>query len=685
MPESRKFKLVSEDEMRGGAGSTGASAPAPTAEPEKKGYWPPSPLQAAATATRYGPPVVAGLSGVGIPAMGAIAGGSEFAAQKIEEYADTGEVKWTDLNTNLSDVKQSVFAGLGDMVGAKYLGPAGEYIQNRILNTPLSMLKRMFIPAEKSFTAEGAVAGEVLEKLGGRASAVVLTGGKGSEAYFEDMFRAAIFASGKWSKFDTMNEKLVLDTFEGYVNQISKAIPPSMWGEKLTKMMIGTGKEWAIGSPKGELGFARAMRNVFYEAFRETADAEGNRFMAKGMEEFLAKNGNRTEVKAVMAEIGGLLGDTVKKLDPGIEKEMAGMPKSLADLVRKSVGDDPTLGTMSPGDAVELRKLLNAIKKDPNQPAGVKGVANKLLQDYVIPGIDDAIADNPIAKKALAAADKFYQTSADRLETDITKKIYKQMRSAPDALFSYAGKSGTSITGMIGPGKEGMAILNQLEAAFTAGSNTTLTRGMYEMAVLKPIQTAYFRQAADAGGKLQGKKIVELFAEGNEWVEKVYGREAVAEIRKLGITLNLVQNIPKSGSVLMQLKQGGTLMQGLKQLGPAMGVGAGYVAGGLPGAATAATVVLFSPVVLSSWLTNPKTLKMINEGVAAGPTSAKFHKMMGIITGLNAAERVEMQDLANLGERAMDFYTKPFELDALLQPPQEGAGLPSRFQPGQVM
>jgi len=680
--KKRKYKAVA----RGAESTEGAKTTAP-AEEAKSSF---SPLQAAATATRYGPPIAAGMTGLGIPAMGGIAAGSEFAAQKIEEYEETGEVNWTDFNANLTDIGESALAGLGDMVGAKYLGPAGKYFHNKIKNTPLSILKKMFVPAEKSFTAEGAIAGEVLEKLGGRASAVVLTGGKGSEAFFEDMFRAAIFSSGKWGKFDVMNEKLVLDAFEGYVNQISKSIPPSMWGEKLTKMMIGTGKEWAIGSPKGELGYARAMRNTFYEAFRETADAEGDRFMAKGMEEFLAKEGNRTEVKAVMAEIGGLLSQTVKQADASIEAELANMPKSLATLVRKSLGDDPTLGTMSPGDAVELRKLLNGIKKDPSQPAGVKGVANKLLSDYVLPGIDDAIADNPIAKKALAVADKFYQTSADRLETDITKKLYRQMKAAPDAIFSYAGKAGTSVTGTIGPGKDGIAILNQLEAAFTAGSNTTLTRGMYDMAVLKPIQTAYFRQAADAGGKLQGKKIVELFAEGNEWVEKVYGREAVTAIRKLGITLKLMQNIPKSGSVLMQLTQGGTLIQGVKQVpkslaGPAMGAGAGFVAGGAAGAATAATVVLLSPVVITRWLTNPKTLKMITEGVTAGPTSAKFHKMMGIITGLNAAERVEMQDLANLGDRAMDFYTRPFEPEALMQAPPDGAGFPQRFQPGQVM
>ena len=560
MSESRKFKLVSEDEMRG---SAGASAPA-AAEPKKRGY---TPLQAAATATRYVPPIAAGFTGFGIPAMGGIAAGSEFAAQKIEEYDETGEVKWTDFNTNLTDIGESALAGLGDMFGAKYLGPAGKYIHTKIKNTPLAMMRSMFVPAEKAFTAEGAVAGEVLEKLGGKATATVLTGGKGHEAYFENMFRAAVFSSGKWNKFDKMNETLILDAFDKYANQISKAIPPSAWGEKLTKMMIGSGKEWAIGSPKGELGFARAARNVLYDAFGEAADAEGDRFMAKGMEEFLAKEGNRTEVKTVLAEIGGLLSDSVKKLDKGIEKSIAENEPRVQELYRKALGaQDPTMGTMAPKDAVELRKLLNAIKKDPNQPTGVKGVANKLLKDYVLPGIDDAIADNPIARKALDAADAFYGSSADRLETDITKKIYKQMKSAPDAIFSYATKSGERSTGIVGPGKDGVAILDQLEAAFTAATNTTLNREMFDDAVLKPLQTAYFRQAADAGGKLDGSKLVKLFAGGNEWVEKVFGKEASAEILRLSTALKLQQNIPQSGAVAIQLVQGGMMMQGVKQI-----------------------------------------------------------------------------------------------------------------------
>ena len=665
--KKRKYKLVPQKELQGGATST------PPKEAESF-----TPLQAAATAVRYVPSIATGMTPAGrIPFVGrtleaGVAGASEFIAQKIDEYDETGGVQWTDYATNMEDLEEAAKVAGGDLL----LGPLLEGAGKRIINMPLNTFRKLYTPAARAITPEGKITQEVLESLGSTATASMRTAGEGGQAQFEDILRAGFFSASSWQNLDKMNQKLVLDALGTYQDKLAATLPPEEWGERLITMLLNTADEYKRGVPGGELGFIKGVRNTIYTAFRNLTDEAGDRWQKEGVDsmlEFLEANSKRPEYKELMGHIGYHLSETVKRLPDDVEKDILSRPPKLQKLMREQLAaQEPDLGTMAPADVELLRRILNKIPNDPQADESLKAAANKVLKDYVRPGLDDAIAGNPAARKALDFADGFYGDTADRLENDIMKQVYKNLKKAPDAVFQYFGKGGELNLGSIGPGAMGLSTLNALEAAFTTGGKyTTLTREMFEESVLKPMQTAYFRKGVTEG-TLDGAKLLKLFQEDNAFADKLFGEAQAKAIRELATALRVTQNIPKSGSMIMQLTQGGAVVAGAGAMVGAMAGGNSTVTSGT---AASAGLIFISPVMFTKLLTNPKALKTLTKAALDGPQSAAWFRALSTMAAINAGERAELARLTNISERAAAFYSTSSN------PAEQPANLPTPMQP----
>jgi len=270
--------------------STATGAPIPTSEEKIQAG-----KEVVAAGVRYGPPIIAGIASGGSLSAASIAiqaivnSGSEYAARRIERVATDPEME-----THWDDLKAGGIAGLLDAgINALTLGMGKAFH---------AIGRKLFIPSE--IPTEIRIAQDVLGTVEPTAQKdptrrfikwlrsqptkrpFSLTYGqlnaeeKNFVTWLEGAARAGIGSRGVMAKFDTRNEKAVIDLIERYIEERATKLTGPEFGRFARRILgdkdIVPRTHKVTGESLGEMFLpVQAYRKYLYKQFEDTLATSG--------------------------------------------------------------------------------------------------------------------------------------------------------------------------------------------------------------------------------------------------------------------------------------------------------------------------------------------------------------------------------------------------------------------------
>jgi len=557
---------------------------------------------------RYGPAVAAGATGVGAPAMATILGLSEVAAEELDEllngrdYKDFNEFMSQKLDNVTQGVASATLSTMGDKWVVPFVAKGTKHIKDFAKKVAASAGRPALIP--KKIAPEMQVAQRFLRDLSpakGKPFSLSLDQvNRGTQNIIENVgswARSGMFAQKRMRDFDLRNIRAVDGLLERYLNSIKNQMTPKDFGDNL------------YGILTNEINFVGGVRKGLYDAVDNIVEGTGLRTNISTLQDLFNKRG----FEAPATEIRNLLGGLLPKKGNDIPLEWA----------------------------VEIKKRLNALSKGNIEPA-IKNMLNE-AHKAIKPNILKTLDQIPAAKDAYILAESYAGATAERLRNKVMGAMGKKLKDFPSAILN-TFRTATPVK---------MDRLIALENLFTKGDfpgvkgASGLTKEMFEESVLQPIRhsvlsTAFNKETQSFSGKKLANALDRLEP---DFAKKVFGKD-IKILRDAATTLKAIESQVSGEKVIVKLMQAGVIgAAGTAVLSgqPITSIGAGGVA------------LFLIPNAFSRILTQPRLTQLLTSGIAKGPGSVAFERMVTMVAAQNAAANMDLQKMS---VAAQDFYNK---------------------------
>jgi len=590
---------------------------------------------AVAGAARYGIPVAAAALTKNIPITMAAAGVGEYAARTIEgeDTEDPREYAKQRFNDILHGVGAAGLEGLG----LKYISPALTKGINWAHLQGSKLYRSLLLPEKMSPEMETTL--RVLRVLSGGTDDL-LTPSLGAMSrherriisYVEDIARSSLFTGKRWRAFDSKNLGVVEEEAKNLFRWMSEEVDDETFGRFVQMLIQG---------PQGENAYLRSVAKTMYNEAGKRARQLGVTVDMTELFNFTKRHGALDEVKTVLSRIDDEL------LDRGIDpKKAAGWDKIPADL------------------AIEIRRTVNElVNKLGGSSKEGSFIIDKILNPRIRKPLENAFgADDELFYMLKKADDLIGTRNARLVEGKVTKAILNELSETPSGIMAY----------FKGAGVKKIDRLNNLEKMFTqtyvegTGKVTRLGRQLLEDKVYPALRHSILSEAVDEQGNIIGSKLVKLLGrkgygkDGGAFLDKIFsinGKSYVNALREFAVTLDQVskQSVTGESAIWMKLAQGGAMIQaaGLAAGAAAYGAGEALDSNTFKYAGGTIATIFITPSLISRKLTNPQFIRMLTDGLAHGPKSRPFARMIATLTALNAKSITEW---AKMNPNEKEFY-----------------------------
>jgi len=614
--------------------------------PEAGGAIDPVGKQTLATgAARYGLPTATAALTANVPLTMLAAGAGEYVARTIEDRGEESEDPREFARQEFMKALNGAGVAALEGIGLKYLSPALTKGFNWANLQTSKLYRRFLLPDKMSPEMETTL--RVLRFLSPEGEGLLAPSlGQLSRherkaiTYFEDVARSSLFTGKRWRKFDGRNLDVVGEEAKKLFRFIEEEFDDEVTGKMIQTLLYG---------PQGEHAYLRAVSKTMYRQAEDHARKLGITVDMTDLHKFIMRHtqfgpkggisSQLDEVKAVVSRIDDIL------IDRGIDPySAAGWDKIPGDL------------------AIEIRREINQLVNKIPDDAQKVFIRDKMLSPRIRKPLEEAFGADDEAFYMLKKADDLIGTRNARLvEGKLTKAILNELAETPSGIMAY----------FKGGGVKRIDRLNALEEMFTktyvegTGKVTRLGREMLEGKVYPALRHSIISEAVDEQGNLVGSKLVKLLSsksygkDGGAFLNKIFshrGKPYVETLRSFATTLDQVSDASLGGSAIwMKLAQGGALIQTAGMAASAVGMGLGevYDSRAIKTAAGTAGVIFISPSLLSRKLTDPKFIRMLTDGLAHGPKSRPFARIISTIAALNAEALTEW---AKMNPNEKEFY-----------------------------
>lgn len=494
-------------------------------------------------------------------------------------------------------------------------------------NKTAGLGKKLFLPRESMVPEEAKIAQAVVGEFGS-SLAIPQFYPPGSSSFMAEVVEGAVGGGLARERLDLRNAQGVMKLIYNEIAHRQAAMEPSAFGDGLVNSIIGT-----RGSRTGDWGLFYQIKDKLY------SDAEA----------LMQKHNLNTNVYPWLKHVKSRLNnDEIRKIFDGLDiwdqEALKRGYKELRPLLSKGTN------TWIPLEqAIQIKRKLNKAyskSRDESVKNVLKDLNGRLSQE-----IDRHLSSYPDVAAALRTADTFWGEGMKRLNSDFLKSLTKVAQQRPDAVADWFFRRG------------GLTRLKEVERTFLeSGSElglSKLTPELFEESFLKPLRFRYLQGALDQRGRFVGSALEDMFGPKNaEVTNYLFGEDIRKRLFDLGTTLKWVESGRKSANVAIKLIQGGYIVR----LGLVAAAGAhSYGEGGfdVKRFTKEGAVVFLSPIALSKVILNPKFLRLLTDGIKAGPGTVEFEKAMTKLAATKISERVEYNKMKELGKDVVDFFSQP--------------------------
>ncbi len=417
----------------------------------------------AATAVRYAPTLIAGAinPSLAIPTLirqAALAGGSEFAARRIEAAESDPELDtlWNDLKaggaTGVLDLGVNLaFKGMGKAfrkIGEKILMPSEMPLEVRIETAQQILGELPSAPIKKS--------GKLRRFMGfakNRPFSLTLGQINAEEQRFigwlEGIARAGVISRGVMSRFDLRNEKALIAQIEKYVkSRATETTGPGF--ARFAKRIIGDLKQ-----PRKDVGEmflpVEAYRKYLYTQFEGAlvdsgAVVDGTMLRRFILDNEAAEKGLTTQVYAAMRAEG---------LVPPL-KTPSKVRRSVTTTQTKKVGEESieTMQDITRTDLETGKEARRHFAETGEKASATKGTTQTVRESEVVEGLTETELAQDWANRPVSDVDKIIKIINAHWEDDVTKgklakrinRVLSKMKERIEPRFEKAmGKEATEL------------------------------------------------------------------------------------------------------------------------------------------------------------------------------------------------------------------------------------------------
>lgn len=551
---------------------------------------------------RYGGPIAGGLLfPASITAQAGTTAISEFTARQIERAGSDPELQsiWADLQAGgLAGGVDLGFSLLFKGIGAGVRKLGQRLFLPKELPPAIEMAQETLSGASRTKTKTALLSRWQKWIGGGKSRPFSLTFGQlnaeeqGFISWLEGVSRSSLGGRGMMQRFDLRNEKVVTKLFDDYT---------AMRMTQMTDPEIGVFVERVLGSKSPGEAFkpVEAFRKYLYKQFddglaRTSTTIDGTKlrdFIVDRQDELVSKTYRGLRAEGVLPNLtDDTAWSTLSAAD--VDKTIRGINSGWRD---GADTDNKILSYMRRRIEPEFEELVNSVPglNDIWQTAKkYKALENENFQNKLILSLRKKLTDTPSAvANMLDAATGDPATTYDKL-----------MRVKDTLYFSAAAPSSPEIPG--------------------GGLGTRAVEKMWDKSIIRPLRYRFISHALDDGILNPTKllnQIEKIESTTPELLTELFGGSSQIEyIKRLANTLNIV-NQKGERNIFIQLKQAGAI----GTVGAAAGAGVAAYTDDNPaiGAVKGATFVLVSPIALSYVLNRPTLVRMLTDGLEAGPKS----------------------------------------------------------------
>lgn len=597
-------------------------------------------------ATRFGPPTLTALSGAGIFAEAPIVAGSEFAARRLEDYFRDPDT-FDSLEKTGEQLKQGAFAGALDTVTfgiTKGFSNLFRRIGRKALLPP-DITPGRGIPG--GIPKDVRTAMRTLDVLtpAGAAKPLTPTFGQLNRAEknivvgAESATRAAMFGKKLFARFDERNVVAVRKAMEDYVRVETKDQSTKQTVDFLERLLNGTQRGKISDATANAIRPVRALSSVKYDLVDELA---ANVPLIDGLpiQRFVKSRTNSIPARQAFERIS-------KKVIPEVEGSVKILP-ALDDAQAWSVmtwqevdGALRHINSVLPKMSRAERQFVQPVKE--RLTAALKGSFSGT------PGLVNAYED----------ALSFYSQAADRiLDNAVIEAVRKKIANSPGTVVGFFTKNANRLNN-----------LQQLKKAlsFSAGIEGGVPRfnEWWGENFIRPIRHHLITQTRKEGSDVidadKFARMLDKLSDNGispENISEVFGDVSGKQLLDFATTLKVIESRAGFEDVVwIKLLQGGAILGGIT----AATFSDDPTVTGL-GAGTAAIFML--PTILAAFQTRPRLVKMLTDGLSAGPKSAAFARLVRTVAVMTTAEKVE---ISKLSPAAVDFYTRFTSPDDIIE------------------
>jgi hypothetical protein len=651
-------------EQQGGEAGFPEGAPVtPLTSGERKG---------AAAIPRYGIPAAVALGTQNPILVGMADAAGEYAAQTIERKPYEEDMDAHEFaRMEMEKLGISGLSGAFGFGGQKYLAPALTKGFNWGSLQTSKLYRKHLMPDKMSPSMETTM--RVLRALSGEGDDMLapsfghLTAREGKMiAQIEQVSRSSLFSGRRWAKFTGKN----LDAVSGEVEKLFRAGAEEMDDEAFAYML----RRFITDPNTGEKPFSNLVQDALYDEARRIGREFGIGGDFGGLYDFMMANANVDEVRKIVRTLRG--NQLVER--SGLQLPSATLLESATDAERAAFRE---AWQQIPADVmIEIRREVNSIANATRNSADKRYIINNFLDRRIRPIMDEAFGASDDALQMLKAADDLKGVAAARFESAGMKGALKSLADHPTYVRSYFTEGGV----------RRLDRLNDLEKMFKEtyvegiGPVQRVAKDLFETRILPPLRFAVLADAIDQDtGLFVGEKLLAALGrkgygkDGGAFLRKLFGSDEIVDtLRDFATALKTVEQGEVGTKVWLQLAQGGAILQAIGGVTGVVGLGGGeaFDSNVMRRVGTAGIVLFITPNLLARKLTDPKFLRMIMDGVAHGPETRPFARML-VALGTNMADDAAQR--ASMTPIDQSFYSTTKGKGLLGQPQQE-----SEWRPG---
>lgn len=359
-----------------------------------------------------------------------------------------------------------------------------------------------------------------------------------------------------------------------------------------------------------------------------------------------------------------------KRADNEIVKETT--KETLSDSTKLSEQDLSALwANLPPADVDKIIKGINSFWSDAFTPEARN--ANKILgkmRQQIEPEFIDTIKAIPALDDLWQTAKQFKATEAQAFDNDILIALRRQLANHPSAVASHLGnlsgdlgrtyddlmqiKKTLYISAATPPVSESTSRLQQLKLspddifqAQRGGMGTASINQMWDSSILRPLRSRFIANATE-NGAINAKKLLtqieHIESRTPELLREIFGGESqVKAIKNFSTALHQMEQKTEN-NIFIQFKQAAAL----GTIGASFGLARSNSTGDDPvlsAGVGGATAIIMSPYIISQVLTKPTLVRMLTDGIQAGPRSTALAKALRKIGSMKYASYLAEEQL----------------------------------------